>query len=88
MKNPTVFGRRLKILKAEVECDFPGLLDGLEKGLKVITVTESYADLDFDPDFLRRIGGMAMLCKHYGAAVIFVNEIAFGELNNKKAEKQ
>jgi hypothetical protein len=87
MKNPALFERRLKLLKAEVDLDFGGLLDALENGLKVVVVTERYPDSDFDPDFLRRIGGMAMLCRHYGAVVVFTDESRFGELNTKKNEK-
>jgi len=88
VKDPAVFERRLKILKAEVDCDFPSLLDELEKGLKVVIVSEPYPELDFNPDGLRRIGGMAMLCKHYGAAAIFVNEGDFAEFNCKYGEKR
>jgi hypothetical protein len=87
MKETAVIERRLRILKTEVDCDFPGLVGALEKGLRVAVVTEPYPDFDFNPDGLRRIGGMAMLCKHYGAAAIFVNESEFGELNSKNAKK-
>ncbi len=87
MTNSTEIERRLRILKTEVDCDFGGLVGSLEKGLKVALVTEPYQGFAFDPDHLRRIGGMVMLCKHYGAAAIFVNEGDFVELNNKNAKK-
>ncbi|MGD0681064.1 MAG: hypothetical protein ABR990_03345 [Terracidiphilus sp.] len=87
MKDASVVERRLKILRTEVDCDFPGLVNALEKGLKVAVVTEQYQDFDFNPDGLRRIGGMAMLCIHYGAAAIFVRECDFAELNSKNAHK-
>ncbi len=80
----TPLERRLKLLKAEVGLDFPQLLSELENGVQVVLVSDSVLGKDLDPDILRRIGGMAMLCNHYyGAAVIFMNENKFVELNRK-----
>jgi hypothetical protein len=75
--------RRLTMLKTEVNLDFPGLVPALENGLQVAAVTESFSEFDLNPDGLRRLGGMVLLCKHYGAAVVFVNENKFGEINSK-----
>lgn len=88
MKNPELIERRLSLLKAEVDLDFDGLVSALENGLKVVLVTEPYPNLNFNPDGLRRIGGMAMLCRHYGAVVVFADEGKFAELNSKNSEKQ
>jgi hypothetical protein len=74
---------RLKVIKAEVDQDFPGLVAGLEAGLQVAVVTEPYPNLNFHPEGLRRIGGMVMLCRHYGAVVGFANEGKFAELNSR-----
>ena len=79
--------RRLAVLKTEVELDFPGLVVALEKGLQLAVVTESYSEFDLHPELIRRVGGMVLLCRHYGAAVVFVNENRFGELNSKNALK-
>lgn len=87
MKNPELFERRLDLLKTEVDLDFGGLVGALEEGLKVVVVTEPYPNLNFNPDALRRIGGMAMLCRHYGAVVVFADEDKFAELNSKNSKK-
>ena len=87
MKDTATLERRLRILKTEVDCSFPGLVDALEKGLKVVVLTEPFPNFDFNSETLRIFGGMAMLCKHYGAAAIFVNESDFTELNLKYAAK-
>ena len=78
------FNRRLAILKTEVDLDFPGLVPGLERGLQVVAVTESFSEMNLHPDSLRRLGGMVILCKRYGAAIVFVNENQFCELNSNK----
>ena len=87
MINQVEVTRRLKILKTEVDIDFPGLVGALEAGLQVAAVTESYPGFDFNPDGLRRIGGMVMLCKTYGAVVIFANEHKFAELKSANASR-
>ena len=83
MMDSGLFNRRLEMLKTEVDLDFTDLVNALEKGLKVVVVTEPFDSVDLDPDVLRRIGGMAMLCRHYGAVVIFADECTFGEVNNR-----
>jgi hypothetical protein len=83
MTDRTVFNRRLTLLKTEVDLDFVGLVPALETGLQVILVTDGELGKDLNPDVLRRIGGMVMLCNNYGAAVIFVNENKVGELSRK-----
>jgi|HubBroStandDraft_5_1064220.scaffolds.fasta_scaffold13783_1 hypothetical protein len=87
MKNPALFERRLKLLRTEVDLDFSGLVESLENGLKVVVMTELNPNLDLDPDALRRLGGMVMLCRHYGAAVIFADETNFIELNSRNSDK-
>lgn len=67
------FNRRLTLLKAEVDLDFPNLVPHLESGLQLVLITDKEMGKDLDPDVLRRIGGMTMLCGHYGAGVFFVN---------------
>jgi hypothetical protein len=63
--------RRLKLLRAEVDLDFAGLVPALEAGAKVVLITDEELASDLDPDVLRRIGGMVMLCRNYGAVVTF-----------------
>ncbi len=78
----TPLERRLKLLKAEIDLDFPGLLSSLENGRRIVLVTDDEFGKDLNPEALRRIGGMAMLCNHYyGATVIIVNENRIVELN-------
>lgn len=71
---PTQFERRLRMLKAEVDMDFPGLLQELEGGTQIILLTENPLISSLDSDHLRRIGGMFALCHHYGVAVLLVSE--------------
>ena len=87
MTESTVLERRLAVLKAEIEFDFPGLVLALEKGLKVAVVTESYLELELHPEVLRRVGGMVMLCQHFGAAVIFASQQSLQELNGKPSDR-
>jgi hypothetical protein len=68
--------RRLKMLKTEVDLDFPTLLKDLEGGMKIVVVTENHLTSSSEPDHLRRVGGMVAVCNHYGAAVVFVSEKA------------
>jgi hypothetical protein len=70
----TQFERRLKMLKTEVDLDFPGLLRCLEEGLQIVLITENELTTSLEPDHLRRTGGMVAVCNHYGAAVVFVSE--------------
>jgi hypothetical protein len=70
----TPLERRLKLLKAEIDADIPQLLPELEKGARIVLVTDSELGKDLQPDDLRQIGGIAVLCNHYyGAAFIFVS---------------
>jgi hypothetical protein len=64
--------KRLKLLKAEVDFDFEGLIPALESGVKVVLITDEGLTSNLAPDILRRIGGMVILCRHYGAVVTFV----------------
>jgi hypothetical protein len=82
MAEQSMVDRRLALLKAEVALDFEGLMPALEAGLKFVLVTDQELGKGLDPDVLRRIGGMVMLCNHYGAAVVFVKEKNFAELNS------
>ena len=68
------FKRRLAVLKAEVDNDFPGALQKLEADARVILVTDTGYAKGLNPDILRRLGGLIMLCSFYGAAVVFVIE--------------
>lgn len=77
------FNRRLALLKTEVNLDFPGLIPDLESGTRVILVTDKEFGLDLNPDVLRRLGGMTVLCSYYGAAVVFVNPKKLTELDGK-----
>jgi hypothetical protein len=72
--------RRLKLLKAEVDLDFVGLVPALESGVKLVLITDEELARDLDPDILRRIGGMVMLCRHYGSIVTFAWESQMIEL--------
>jgi hypothetical protein len=84
MSSSAEIHRRLTLLKAEVALDFPELLQELENGLQIVLVTDRVLGKDLNPDELRRIGGMAMLCNHYyDAAVLFMNENRIAELNSK-----
>lgn len=87
MSSMSPLERRLRLLRAEVELDFPGLIEELDSGMQVVLVTDSELGKDLSPDVLRRIGGMVMMCNHHGAAVIFVNERKFTELNSKVPSK-
>jgi hypothetical protein len=71
--SPDEFNRRLTLLKAEVDLDFTNLVPHLESGLQLVLITDKEMGKDLDPDALRRIGGMTMLCRHYGAGVFFIN---------------
>lgn len=77
------FTRRLALLKAEFDVDFPALRPALEKGLPLLLVTNDSLGEDLDPDSLRWIGGMIVLCRQYGTAVLFakhdcVQQVTFG----------
>jgi hypothetical protein len=80
------FNRRLTMLKAEVNLDFPTLIPSLESGTQVILVTDKDIGLDLNPDVLRRLGGMTVLCSYYGAAVVFVNPKKLTELGERGEE--
>jgi hypothetical protein len=77
--------RRLAMLKTEVELDYKGLLARLEEGMKMVFVTETPIGLDLDPDALRRIGGMVLLCNHYKCGVLFVCGIDCAEMSLKRS---
>ena len=68
------FQHRLAVLKAEVEKDFPGTIDQLEGGVRVILVTDTGYAQGLDSDIIRRLGGLAVLSSFYGTAVVFVNQ--------------
>ena len=74
--------RRLALLETEVALDFAGLVDALKSGVKLMIVTEEQIAPNLHPDLLRRIGGMVMLCDHYGASVIFTKRSRYRELNS------
>lgn len=84
MTTQNEYNRRLALLKTEVELDIPGLLARLESGLRVLFVTDNRLGNTLDPDVLRRLGGMTMLCRHYGATVIWANDETTVELEHKK----
>lgn len=67
------FQHRLAVLKREVEKDFPGSIDQLEGGVRVILVTDTGYAQGLDSDIIRRLGGLAVLSSFYGTAVVFVN---------------
>lgn len=75
--------KRLRLLKVEVDCDFGGLVPALEAGVKLVLVTDEQLASNLDPDVLRRIGGMVILCRHYGAVVTFAWENQTIELRSK-----
>lgn len=77
------FTRRLSLLKAEVALDFPTLISGLESGLQVVWITDTSMAHDLEPEILRRLGAMTIVCSFYGAAVIFINENKLMELGVK-----
>jgi hypothetical protein len=77
------FSRRLTLLKAEVALDFPELMSRLESGLQVVWITDTSMAHDLEPEILRRLGAMTIVCSSYGAAVIFVNENKLLELEAK-----
>jgi hypothetical protein len=82
MTDPNTINRTLTQLKAEVDLEFEGLVQALEAGPQaVIITTEGLVGKNLDPDVLRRIGGMTMLCSHYGAVVIFLKEKRFVRVN-------
>jgi hypothetical protein len=84
MTDPNTINSTLTLLKAEVDLDFEGLVQALEAGPQtVIVTTEGLVDKNLDPDALRRIGGMTMLCSHYGAVVVFLKEKKFVRVNLK-----
>jgi hypothetical protein len=68
------FNRRLALLKTEVSIDFPELIPQLDAGQHVVLITDRKFAAGLEPDLLRRLGGMVMLCSYYGAAVVFVND--------------
>lgn len=74
MNNEAEFNRRLTLLKAEVGIDYVGILQALEAGLDVLLVTNSKPEVALDPENLRRIGGLVMLCQHYGTSVLLIRE--------------
>ena len=83
-----IIERRIANLKADVNADFPGLPGTLEKGIQLVCITEPYPDFDFHPENLRRLGGMLMLSKHYGASVLFIDEDKFVELNKRNLQRR
>ena len=74
MSNSALLQRRLAILKTEVSLDFPELLPLLEKGERTIVFSGHPLTSSLNSDVLRRIGGMLLICQHYGANVIFLTE--------------
>jgi len=84
MASPRTIERRVAVIKAEMEFDFPGVVQALENGLRFLNVTEEFPAFDFNPDSLRSIGALVMLCKRHGATVIFPGEGDFAELNSKR----
>ncbi|MFP5228436.1 MAG: hypothetical protein ACLGXA_12490 [Acidobacteriota bacterium] len=79
--------RRITILETEVSLDFGGLVEALKSGLKVVLVTAEELAPDLDPESLRIIGGMVMLCDHYGASVIFTKRNRFGEVRDEASAR-
>jgi hypothetical protein len=63
--------RKLALLAAEVSRDFGWFVPALKDGIKVVLVDEEELAPTLDPDALRKIGGLVVLCDHYGASVIF-----------------
>ena len=81
--NQKEFSRRLALLKAEVALDFPALMSRLESGVQVVWITDTGMAHDLEPEILRRLGAITIVCSFYGAAVIFVNENKLIELEAK-----
>ncbi len=71
--NPNEVDKGLASLKTEISLLLPDLIELLESGTQFILVSDSQLRQRLDPDWLRLIGGMTILCCHYGASVLFVN---------------
>ena len=80
MTNQKEFNRRLAVLRTEVDLDYKDLISNLDAGMKLILIRDSPLGQDLDPDALRRIGGMVMLCNHYGCGVLYACGIDCGEM--------
>ena len=63
--------------------DFPALMSRLESGVQVVWITDTGMAHDLEPEILRRLGAITIVCSFYGAAVIFVNENKLIELEAK-----
>ena len=74
--------KRLAMIRTEVSFDFPGVLEDLESGTPVVLIKSSKFASSLSPDVLRRIGGLAALCNHYGATLIYVHPDKLIELGD------
>jgi hypothetical protein len=63
---------QLDLLKTEIGDAFPDLLQALEKGIPLVLISGKALPDMVDPDSLRRIGGIVLLCQHYGASTVFL----------------
>jgi len=77
---PTLYEKKLDLLKAEIDHYHSGIRYTLEKGMKILVISDNHLGDELDSDELRLIGGIGVLCRIHGAAMIFTEDGNLGAI--------